>query len=177
MPSRADGTTMRLEQEEAMSQATIHAGHAKLLGELDAANLVYTVISHRPTYTAADEAKALGVPASAVAKTIVLTTPDGFVRAVLPASERLDLHKVRELLASREVELATEQQLAGAYPEFDLGAVPPLGGGIDAVLLDTRLGASESVLVEAGVHDASIRVKTDDLVAHTKARIADLCSD
>lgn len=160
-----------------MSQTTIHAGHAKLLGELDAASIAYTVIPHRPTFTAADEAQALGVPANAVGKTVVLTTPDGLVRAVVPASERLDLRKVRELLASREVELATEQQLAGAYPEFDLGAVPPLGGGQDPVLLDTRLEASESVLVEAGAHDASVRLKTDDLVTHTGARIADLCSD
>ena len=160
-----------------MSETTIHAGHAKLLGALDAAHMAYAVIPHRPTFTAADEAEALGVPASAVAKTIVLATSEGFVRAVLPASERLDLRKVRELLASREVELATEQQLAGAYPEFDLGAVPPLGGARDAVLFDTRLGRSESVLVEAGAHDASVRLKTDDLVAHTEARIADLCSD
>jgi Ala-tRNA(Pro) deacylase len=160
-----------------MSQTTIHAGHAKLLGELDAADIVYTVIPHRPTFTAADEAQALGVPANAVAKTVVLTTREGFVRAVLPASERLDLRKVRELLATGEVELATEQQLAGAYPEFDLGAVPPLGGGKDPVLLDTRLAASESVLVEAGAHDASVRLETKDLVAHTEARVADLCSD
>jgi Ala-tRNA(Pro) deacylase len=160
-----------------MSQTMIHAGHARLLGELDAANIVYAVIPHRPTFTAADEAQALGVPAHAVAKTIVLTTPEGLVRAVLSASERLDLRKVRELLGSREVELATEQQLAGAYPEFDLGAVPPLGGGKDPVLLDTRLEASESVLVEAGAHDVSVRMKTDDLVAHTRASIADLCSD
>ena len=160
-----------------MSQATIHAGHAKLLAELDAANIVYTVIPHRPTFTAADEAKALGVPTSAVAKTIVLTTSDGFVRAVLPASERLDVRKVRELLGLRDVELATERQLAGAYPEFDLGAVPPLGGSKDPVMLDMRLEASESVLVDAGVHNASVRLKTDDLVAHAGARVADLCSD
>jgi len=160
-----------------MSQTTTHAGHAKLLEELDAANLVYTVIPHRPTFTAVEEAQALGVPASTVAKTIVLTTSEGFVRAVLPASERLDLHKVRELLASHDVELATEQQLAGAYPAFDLGAVPPLGGGEDAVLLDRRLGKSESVLVEAGVHNVSVRLKTNDLAAHTHARVVDLCSD
>ena len=160
-----------------MSQTTIQAGHPKLLAELDAANIVYAVIPHRPTFTATDEAQALGVPASAVAKTIVLTTSEGFVRAVVPASERLDLRKVRELLDSHEVELATEQQLAGAYPEFDLGAVPPLGGGKDPVLLDKRLGAHESVLVDAGVHNASVRLKTDDLVALTGARIADICSD
>jgi len=160
-----------------MPQTNIHAGQAKLLGELDAADVSYVVVPHRPTFTAADEAQALGVPASAVAKTVVLTTPEGFVRAVLPASERLDLRKVRELLASPEVELATEQELAGAYPDFDLGAVPPLGGGNDTVLLDRRLAANESVLVEAGVHDASLRLKRDELAAHTQAKIADLCID
>ena len=160
-----------------MSQTTIHAGHAKLLDELDAARIVYAVIRHRPTFRAADEAKALGVPAGAVAKTLVLTSPEGLVRAVLPASDRLDLRKVRDLLDSHEVELATEQQLAGAYPEFDLGAVPPFGGCKDPVLLDTRLETSESVLVEAGVHDASVRLRTRDLVAHTGARITDLCRD
>lgn len=160
-----------------MSQTTIHAGHAKLLAELDAAGIAYTVIPHRPTFTAADEAAALGVPASTVAKTIVLNTSDGLVRAVLPASERLDLGKVRDLLGSPEVELATEQHLAGAYPDFDLGAVPPLGGGADAVLIDRRLTESESVLVEAGAHDVSVRLRAGDLVARTRARTADLCSD
>jgi Ala-tRNA(Pro) deacylase len=160
-----------------MSQLTRHAAHPKLLDELDSAHIEYVVFPHRRTFTATDEADALGVPASAVAKTIVLSTPDGFVRAVLPASERLDLRKVRDVLDTTDVELATEAQLSGAYPDYELGAVPPLGGGNDTVLLDTRLSGSETVLVEAGVHDASVRLKTDDLVAHTQASVADLCRD
>jgi prolyl-tRNA editing enzyme YbaK/EbsC (Cys-tRNA(Pro) deacylase) len=84
---------------------------------------------------------------------------------------------VRDVLDTTDVELATEAQLSGAYPDYELGAVPPLGGGNDTVLLDTRLSASETVLVEAGVHDASVRLKTDDLVAHTQASVADLCRD
>jgi len=160
-----------------MTETTIHTGHTKLLAELDTAGITYDVIPHRRTETAAEEAQALGVPAGAVAKTIVLTTPEGFVRAVLPASERLDLRKVRDLLATKEVELATEGQLAGAYPDYELGAVPPVGGGDDGVLLDTRLATSETLLVEAGVHDASLRLRTTDLVAHKRASIADLCSD
>lgn len=160
-----------------MPQTTNTLGHPKLLAELDEAGIACTVLPHRHTETAADEAKALDLPASKVAKTIVLTTPDGFVRAVLPASERLDLRKVRDLLDTHEVGLATEEQLAGAYPDWELGAVPPLGGARDPVLLDTRLASSETVLVEAGVHDASLRMKTTDLVAYTRASIADLAGD
>lgn len=160
-----------------MASLATHQGHAKLLAELDAAHIEYAVLEHRRTMTAADEAQALGVVPSAVAKTVVLTTPGGFTRAVLPASEHLDLRKVRNLLDTDEVALATEEQLAGAYPEYELGAVPPLGGSKDAVVLDTRVAAGSSVLVEAGAHDVSVRLKTDDLVAHTRARVADLCSD
>jgi Ala-tRNA(Pro) deacylase len=160
-----------------MSQTTTHTGHPKLLAELDAAEIGYTVLPHRPTQTAVDEAQALGLPPGQVAKTVVLITADGFVRAVLPGSMRLDLHKVRGLLGTGKVELASEEQLTGAYPDFELGAVPPLGGGKDRVLLDTRLAESETMLVEAGVHDASLRVRTTDLVAYTRASVADLCSD
>jgi Ala-tRNA(Pro) deacylase len=158
-----------------MSTTTIHASDAKLLAELDAAEIDYAVIPHRRTQTALDEAKALGVPPGRVAKTIILTSPGGFLRAVIPASEHLDLGKVRDLLGTGKVELATEEQLAGAYPDFELGAVPPIGGGKDTVLIDTKLAAGETVLIEAGVHDASVRLTTDALLAHSGARVVDLC--
>jgi prolyl-tRNA editing enzyme YbaK/EbsC (Cys-tRNA(Pro) deacylase) len=32
-----------------------------------------------------------------VAKTLAVTTPERYARAVLPASERIDLHKLREV--------------------------------------------------------------------------------
>jgi prolyl-tRNA editing enzyme YbaK/EbsC (Cys-tRNA(Pro) deacylase) len=58
----------------------------------------YEVIRHRPTQSATDEAAAIGVPVDEVAKTLVLTSDEGYVRVVLPASERLDLRKAREVL-------------------------------------------------------------------------------
>jgi Ala-tRNA(Pro) deacylase len=115
-----------------------------------------------------------------VGKTLVLTTPAGYVRAVLPASERLDLRKVGDVLGvgKKQVHLSTEDDLARDYPEFDLGAVPPLGGGRhDRVLIDSRLAERESVVVEAGSHDESIRIPTADLVRLTEADVADLCRE
>ena len=44
--------------------------------------------------------------------------------AVIPASQRLDLHKVRELLgASGALQLATEAQMAEDFPTLEVGAV------------------------------------------------------
>jgi Ala-tRNA(Pro) deacylase len=143
---------------------------------LDLAHADYELIEHPRTETAAAEANALGVSSAEVAKTVVLATPAGHVRAVLPASERLDLHRVRELLGEgKAVQLVSEEELARAYPMFELGAVPPLGGPSDPVLVDRRTAERESVIVEAGTHRESLFLKTADLLALTDARVAEIC--
>ena len=48
----------------------------------------------------------------------------------------------------------------------------------DPVLLDARLAEREFVVVEAGVHDASIRLLTSDLLRLAgDARVADICRE
>jgi prolyl-tRNA editing enzyme YbaK/EbsC (Cys-tRNA(Pro) deacylase) len=68
---------------------------ADVTSVLDDAGVEYELLSHAHTERAADEAEALGLPATAVAKTLVLTAPVGHVRVVLPASERINLRKAR----------------------------------------------------------------------------------
>jgi Ala-tRNA(Pro) deacylase len=115
-----------------------------------------------------------------VAKTLLVKTPAGYVRAVLPASERLDLGKLSDSLgvARKDVQLASEEELARDYAEFDVGAVPPLGGSRrDPVVVDRRLAERESVVLEAGSHDESIRIGRDALVGLTRALVADIAQD
>ncbi|HEY7537315.1 MAG TPA: YbaK/EbsC family protein [Gaiellaceae bacterium] len=151
----------------------------ELMSELQSRQIDYELIPHRQTMTASDEAAEIGVSPEEVAKTLVLFTEADHVRAVLPASERLDLHKVRELLGEgKSARLASEDELAEAYPMFELGAVPPFGGpGADRTILDRRLAARGSVVVEAGSHTESVRIKTDDLLSLTRAEVADICED
>ena len=157
---------------------TQHTAPESLVQQLDRASIAYELIGHPRTTSAAAEARTLGLDPHEVAKTVVLVTPDGFVRAVLPASERLDLRKVRTVLDTKDVQLATEGILAGAYPDFELGAVPPLAGaGGDRVLVDRRLYEKEWVVLEAGTHEQSLRLRTADLVELSGARLADLSQD
>ena len=136
----------------------------------------YEVIPHARTLTARDEAFEIGL--IEVGKTVVLATERGFLRAVVPAAERLDLHKVRVLTGSRTLRLASEEELAGAYPMFELGAVPPFGGPTgDRTIVDRRLAHHESMVLEAGTHEESIRLRTRDLIRLTDARIEDICED
>jgi len=145
---------------------------------LDRAGTAYEILDHKPTDRAADEAAALGLRPTEVAKTIVVTAGEGNLRVLLPASERIDMHKLRDLLgAGKELHLLSEDALRRDYPEFELGAVPPAGGREDAVVVDSRVAALDQVVLEAGTHDRSVRVAAADLISLTKARIADVCAD
>ena len=145
---------------------------------LDEAGVEYELLPHPRTETATAEAEALGVEQADVAKTLVISTPGGYVRAVLAASERIDLHKLREHLeGGKRIHLATEEDLGRDYPDFELGAVPPFGGSDDRVLVDSRLADRESVVLEAGSHEQSVRIRTADLLALTRAEVADLAQN
>jgi len=146
---------------------------------LEEAGVQYELISHARTESAFAEAEALGLEPTDVAKTLVTVTSQGYVRAVLPASERLDLHKLREVRgAGKELQLASEEDLARDYPEFELGAVPPIGGRRhDPVVVDRRLAEHDSVVLEAGSHEESVRVSTGDLLRIAGAQVADICAE
>ncbi len=134
------------------------------------------VLPHRHTETARAEARAIGLSPDEVGKTVVIRTAGGYVRVVVPASARVDLRKLRGLFGGNgDTRLASEAELAAAYPDFELGAVPPLGGPAgDAVVLDARLVQRETIVFEGGTHDESVRMATADLVRLTGARIADV---
>jgi Ala-tRNA(Pro) deacylase len=112
-----------------------------------------------------------------VAKTLIVKTGDGYVRVVLQGSGRLDLRKLRALLDGNkhDVRLASEEDLGRDFPEFELGAVPRIGGGRgDPVVVDSRVAEREALVLEAGSHEESVRLATDDLIRLAHAQVADV---
>ena len=145
---------------------------------LDEAGVEYELLAHAHTETAAAEAEALGLDPNDVAKTLVLATPGGYVRAVLAASGSSRPAQVREHVeGGKRIHLASEEDLKQDYSGFELGAVPPFGGSSDRVLVDSRLAERESVVLEAGSHEQSVRIRTADLLELTRAEVVDLAQD
>ncbi|HZR94875.1 MAG TPA: YbaK/EbsC family protein [Gaiellaceae bacterium] len=137
----------------------------------------YDRIHHPRTTSAVAEAAAVGWPPTHVGKTVIVRTEDGYVRCVVRAVDKVDLHKLRVRLGDRTARLATETEIAAAYPSFELGATPPWGGpACDRVLIDERVAAHPSVVLEAGTHDESVRVGVADLRVLTAAQIVDLAA-
>jgi prolyl-tRNA editing enzyme YbaK/EbsC (Cys-tRNA(Pro) deacylase) len=149
---------------------------ADVTGFLEEAGVDFDVFEHARTERAADEAAALGIGPEEVAKTLVLVAASGNVRAVLAATDRIDVRKVAAVLGvgGKKVHLASEDDLARDYSDFELGAVPPFGGREDQVVVDERLAGRDSVVLEAGTHERSVRLRTAELVRLTRAQVADI---
>ena len=99
---------------------------------LDRKHASFELIEHHATYAAREEASAAGSPAPRMAKTVVLHDSDGYRIAIIPASERVDLDKAREVFgASADMRLATEREIAQDFPTFDPGALPPFGACLE----------------------------------------------
>ena len=152
------------------------AGLAAVTAFLERRGVPYEVVEHERTQSAAEEARAAGMAPANAAKTVVLSDQDGLRLAVIPASERLDLHKVKHALRSRGLRMVTEEEMAERLERVEVGAVPPFGSMFHALeLMDERLLSQDRILCSGGDHEHSILVDPRDVIQAGEARVADIC--
>jgi len=146
---------------------------------LQGAGIPHELVEHEPVMSAAAEARIAHQPPQRVAKTVVVHDRDAYVLAAIPASDRLDLHKLRTLLdATKQLRLASEEEIARAFPTLEVGAVPPFGPMVPAVeVIDRVLLEQERILCPAGDHRHSVLLDPHDVVRVTRAHTADICQD
>jgi Ala-tRNA(Pro) deacylase len=124
----------------------------------------FEVVPHRRAFTSLQEARELGVAAEEVLKTVALWTEGKYVLAVVPASRRLELRRVRDALEDSAARLATEAELAADFPGYELGALPPLGSLLGVPLLvDPEVLDHEVVVFAAGTETESVQAGTAEL--------------
>ena len=134
---------------------------------LQARGVPFEAFAHQQAYTSIDEARALGIDASGVVKTVAVRVAGGYALMAVPATGRLDMHLVQEAVADRHVRLATEEELVRDFPGFELGALPPLGSLLGAPLfVDQGVLAHETVVFAAGSQTESVQLNTADLLRH-----------
>jgi Ala-tRNA(Pro) deacylase len=146
---------------------------------LEGEGIAHEVVEHERTTSAAEEAEATHRRPEGVAKTVVLREGERYILAVIPASERLDLHKVRDLLGtSSGLRLASEDEMAEDFRDLEVGAVPPIGPTLpDAEVIDRRLLDEDRVLCAGGDHRHSILIDPRDVSRVTGAKTADIVEE
>ncbi|MGH2572998.1 MAG: aminoacyl-tRNA deacylase [Actinomycetota bacterium] len=137
--------------------------------------LSFEQVPHEQAYTTIDEAKALGIAADEVVKTVVLKTASGHALAVVLGARRLNMKLVRRALGDNHARLATEEDLEREFPGYELGALPPLGSllGIP-VYVDPEVLGHETVVFAAGSQTESVKMRTEDLFREEQVNIVPL---
>jgi Ala-tRNA(Pro) deacylase len=113
---------------------------------------------HMHSFCSLESAREAGVDEESLAKSVVLQDENGFVLAVLPASRRLELARVRVELG-RALHVSREHDMARLFPDCERGAVPPIGAayGLPTVL-DASLEARDEIYFEGGDHETLVRM-------------------
>ena len=132
---------------------------------LDRCGVPYEVLPHPYSQSSAETARQARVPAACVAKPVLLEDERGYVVAVVPASRRLDVERVGQQL-HRDLELASEDEIAALFPDCERGALPPVAIPYHVpVVFDDALAGLADVYFEGGDHQDVVHVRGEDFVA------------
>lgn len=126
---------------------------------LDERHAPYATLSHARTITAHETAAAAHVGEQLFAKTVMLKIDGAMAMMVMPAAYRIDLTRLSRALGGSAVEIAQESEFKGAFPDCELGAMPPFGNlyGMP-VYVDARLSGHPEIVFNAGTHTDAVRM-------------------
>ena len=141
---------------------------------LSSAGVQYREVTHEPTRTSAESAKARGLDLAAGGKAILLKVGPQFRLFVLSAAKKLDSQKIRDHFGERKLRFATPEELlaqTGLVP----GSVPPFGRPImDFELsVDGSMTNNPVIAFNAGSLTTSILMDCKDYLKIASPQIFD----
>ena len=145
----------------------------KLREFLDAHRVEYVVISHSIAFTAQGIAALAHIPGKDLAKTVIVSLDGELAMAVVPASFLVDLPSLRNASGAAIVEIASELQFKGRFPDCETGAMPPFGNLFGMrVFVDETLARDKEIAFNAGSHRELVRMKYADFEELVQPRVA-----
>ena len=152
----------------------MHAITNRLKTFLEENGVEYEVVHHQRDVTAQRTAEDTHTPGLEYAKTVVIEIDGTCAMAVLPAHHHVDLEAIRAYLGATTVSLATEDTMAKACPDCEVGAEPPFGNlyGL-SVYVCPPIDADERITCKAGSHEDVIRLAYADFERLVQPRVID----
>jgi Ala-tRNA(Pro) deacylase len=126
---------------------------------LDEQHAPYATLEHPRTATSQETANAAHIDNHEFAKCVMLKVDGTLAMMVMPAAYRVDLTRLSRALGGSIVELAEETEFKDAFPDCEVGAMPPFGNlyGMP-VYVDSRLADQSEITFNAGSHTDALRM-------------------
>ena len=141
------------------------------------AHVPYTVLPHRPAFTADAEAAATHVPAEDWAKVVICVVDGEPLQAVVRASDVVDLDALLDLTGGLEIRLAEEDELRRLYYDCEPGAMPPFGPAYgQSVFVDAAVASLPRLTFNAGTHTDAISMRWSDFESTVHPVVAEFAA-
>ncbi|WP_297791384.1 aminoacyl-tRNA deacylase [uncultured Marinobacter sp.] len=135
----------------------------KLREFLDSNAVSYRTEAHEPTVDASRTAQAAHVRGREFAKTVIVKADGRLFMTVLPSTDRVHVDQLKQALGARELELADEDDINAAFPDCEIGAMPPFGNLYNMdVFVSEHLREDEHIVFNAGSHSEVMRMSYQD---------------
>ena len=121
---------------------------------------------HPPMSSTSKLAQVAHVPGRHVAKGVLIRAGEGYVLAVLPATSRIDMGRLSQILDGAPVTLATEDEMECVFENCERGALPPFGRlyGL-RTLVDASLAAGSEIVCVGNSRHEGVRLRWSDYEA------------
>lgn len=143
----------------------------RLQSLMDTHDVRYETLTHAPSYTSYQLAHRAHVRPRDIAKTVIVAMDGQLAMVVLPACEWLDVDRFKDATGARDVRITSEDDYKIAFPDCEVGAMPPFGNLYDMpVYVAESLREDERIVFNAGTHTELMRITYQDferLVAPT----------
>jgi Ala-tRNA(Pro) deacylase len=128
---------------------------------------------HAEAFTAQEVAQREHFSGHRVAKVVVVIADGRPMELILPASRRVNMARLQELLGVRELRLASEAEMEQMFTDCEVGAVPAVrhASGVE-VLMDESLRVEGDILFQAGTHEDAVQLNFQDWFAMVNPRVA-----
>ena len=136
--------------------------------------VAYQIQHHPQAYTAQQIAECEHISGKKVAKSVVVLADNIKVLLVLPASQRVNLDKVRTELGAQNVILAHEEEFRSSFPDCEVGSMPPFGNLYSIpVCVETSLTRQENIVFPIGTHTETMSLKYADFERLVQPKVAE----
>ncbi len=134
---------------------------ATLEQHLARAGVPYDLVDHPYTEGASRTAEAAHLPGDEVLKCVLLGDDDGYLMAVVAATQRVDLDLVHAA-TGRRLRLVEEEEVASVFADCEIGSVPPIGEAYGMeMLVDDSLSLRDDIYFESGEHTQLVHLQGD----------------
>jgi Ala-tRNA(Pro) deacylase len=139
---------------------------------LDSNNVQYVVISHSRAFTAAAIGAITHIPGKVIAKTVMVKVDGKLAMVVVPGSRHVDLNALKRALSAQSALLVTESEFSDAFPDCEVGAMPPFGVLYNLpIYVEEKLTHDDEIAFNAGSHRELVRMKYADFDRLVKPKV------